>query len=1191
MANPPTRRKKMTASPSQLTALLFMALLSLANAQDYIWYSGKSSPYTISTEADLIGLRQLLSSNTDNFDGKIILLANDIALTSAWTPIGDGTYQFKGTFDGQGKTISDLSVDVGDYAGLFGYVGANGQIKNLNVIATEIKSSNSYAGGLVAYYASSKPIENSSVQANSITGSGYSGGLVGYAYASSTITNSYASGNVSGTSGSGSGYSGGLVGCAKTSSTITNSYASGNVSGTGGYGSYVGGLVGHVWGTLTITNSYASGNVNGNGGSSYSYVGGLVGYAYVSSTISNSYASGNVSGTGGSGSHSSYIGGLVGYVNASSTISTSYASGNITGTHSGGIFGYYASGITNTSVYYNSDGASKAAGTGSPTNILAMSSATLKKQGTYINWDFSGIWGIIENVSYPYLKTTPVKVTVPLSGDVEAEYLTGETYTGSQIKPKPTVRLKTDGTVLEKDKDYALQYSANINAGTGKITIIGIDGDYLGLQETISFDIIPKTLTLANAAAQNKVYDGTTAATITGVLEGIVAGNAVSFNGAGSFADKNAGDSKAVTANIALSGSAAQNYKLTQPENLSASITPKPLTITLSPKTVTIAQSDPMSKVTEKIVYNGLAAGDAASVISGTTAVFKDGLPLNATPAIGTHAITLSGTRTNANYAITYDNEGLQLIVTADPVNLSTCTASNIAAQTYSGLPITPAVTVTCGAITLAQGTDYTISYGSNTNAGTATAAIAGKGSYSGSIQKTFTINKKALSITGAQASDKVYDGTTAAVITGATLAGEIFGTDAVSLSGSEAGTFATANAGTGIAVSINASLTGTAANNYSIVQPSGLTASITAKPLAADAVQAIAPQTYTGSNITPSVAVTDGSKTLEQGTDYTLAFSSNRNAGTANVQAIGTGNYSGTATATFAINPKPLASSMVNAIPSQLHTGLPIIPDVIVQDGTRYLVEGTDYEVSYSGNTAAGMATVTIAGKGNYSGSAAAYFIISEPKHVEDLDIAPIPDQAYTGTAITPLPVLKDGSYELAQNIDYTVDRYTNNVSIGNAALVQVTGIGLYTGTTNIAFRIVAPSQSSSSSLQSSSSSVPSSSSIQSSSSAIPSSSSSANNPSSSSSSKPSSSSNGSTPIRLPQIANGKILAQATGNAILLQNLPQGAKIEAYNLQGKRIYFGNSGNSQTLKIQVQTKGMYIVKVGREILKVHCIKD
>jgi PKD repeat protein len=74
--------------------------------------------------------------------------------------------------------------------------------------------------------------------------------------------------------------------------------------------------------------------------------------------------------------------------------------------------------------------------------------------------------------------------------------------------------------------------------------------------------------------------------------------------------------------------------------------------------------------------------------------------------------------------------------------------------------------------------------------------------------------------------------------------------------------------------------------------------------------------------------------------------------------------------------------------------------------------------------------------------------------------------------------------------------------------------------------------------------------------------------------------------PIRLPRIANvGSILVHATLNAILLQNLPLNAKIELYNLQGKRIYSSNSGNSQILRIPVQTKGMYIVKIANQTIR------
>jgi len=69
-------------------------------------------------------------------------------------------------------------------------------------------------------------------------------------------------------------------------------------------------------------------------------------------------------------------------------------------------------------------------------------------------------------------------------------------------------------------------------------------------------------------------------------------------------------------------------------------------------------------------------------------------------------------------------------------------------------------------------------------------------------------------------------------------------------------------------------------------------------------------------------------------------------------------------------------------------------------------------------------------------------------------------------------------------------------------------------------------------------------------------------------------------TPIRISQTpSKWNILAQTANNAIMLENLPKNAKIDVYNLQGKQIYSHNSENSQILRISVQTKGMYIVKI------------
>jgi hypothetical protein len=67
---------------------------------------------------------------------------------------------------------------------------------------------------------------------------------------------------------------------------------------------------------------------------------------------------------------------------------------------------------------------------------------------------------------------------------------------------------------------------------------------------------------------------------------------------------------------------------------------------------------------------------------------------------------------------------------------------------------------------------------------------------------------------------------------------------------------------------------------------------------------------------------------------------------------------------------------------------------------------------------------------------------------------------------------------------------------------------------------------------------------------------------------------------------AHGSVMANAINGGILLQNLPQNAKVEVYNLHGKRIYSANSENSQILKILVQTKGMYIIKVNSNAMRI-----
>ena len=211
--------------------------------------------------------------------------------------------------------------------------------------------------------------------------------------------------------------------------------------------------------------------------------------------------------------------------------------------------------------------------------------------------------------------------------------------------------------------------------------------------------------------------------------------------------------------------------------------------------------------------------------------------------------------------------------------------------QTYTGVAITPALTVTDGEATLVLDTDYTVVYSDNTNAGTATATITGKGNYSGTASKTFTIGKAAITDVTLAETSLTYTGASQTVAVSSVKAGTLTLTaDDYTVSGNMATT----------AGSYTVTVAAAEGSNFSGSKTA--TFSITAKAVAADMIATIEDQTYTGAAITPALTVTDGETTLVLNTDYTVAYSDNTNAGTATATITGKGNYTGTASKTFTI-------------------------------------------------------------------------------------------------------------------------------------------------------------------------------------------------------------------------------------------------------------------------------------------------
>ncbi len=154
-----------------------------------------------------------------------------------------------------------------------------------------------------------------------------------------------------------------------------------------------------------------------------------------------------------------------------------------------------------------------------------------------------------------------------------------------------------------------------------------------------------------------------------------------------------------------------------------------------------------------------------------------------------------------------------------------------------------------------------------------------------------------------------------------------------------------------------------------------------------ADVTVATGDYVYTGSAITPDVSVTLNGNTLTAGTDYTVAYSNNINAGDeATVTVTGTGQYTDSASATFTISPADIADCTIGAISDVKATGKELEPELTINDN-RFaglgqagpkLVLGTDYTAEYTNNEKIGStATVTVTGMGNYTGTTTTTFNI----------------------------------------------------------------------------------------------------------------------------------------------------------------------------------------------------------------------
>jgi len=206
-------------------------------------------------------------------------------------PIGSESTPFTGTFNGQGHSVTGLSVTQStDAAGLFGVVGLGATVSNVTVEGGHIDGVTQPSGGVAGKNYGT--IENV-VSKTEVSGSARVGGMVGANDAGGTISHSYAVADVEGHSSVG-----GFVG--ENYGVITTSYSSSEISSL----TESGGFVGSNRGNGEISRSFSTSNL-GEGPAMTASLGGFAGSNVDSAVIHDAYATGEIRGN-------SVIGGFVG---------------------------------------------------------------------------------------------------------------------------------------------------------------------------------------------------------------------------------------------------------------------------------------------------------------------------------------------------------------------------------------------------------------------------------------------------------------------------------------------------------------------------------------------------------------------------------------------------------------------------------------------------------------------------------------------------------------------------------------------------------------------------------------------------------------------------------------------------------------------------------------------------------------
>lgn len=677
-----------------------------------------------------------------------------------------------------------------------------------------------------------------------------------------------------------------------------------------------------------------------------------------------------------------------------------------------------------------------------------------------------------------------------------------QTYNGGELTPEPLVTL--NDVVLEAGKDYIVtDYKNNVKIGAATMTIEGTD-NYEGIASG-TFEIVRRGVTVTAKDLSKRFGEGDPR--FAAKVVGTVGSDTVSYD-----LSREPGDDVG-TYSIQPTGDANQgNYAVTfvngtltiNPASLSSAtvscddqtyagsaLEPAP-TVTLNGKKLlqgidyVVSYDNNVDAGTAKVTitgkgnYEGTATGSFEiapfDLSSGSCEVVPGiqiytGKELKPVPKVtvdmGGRRISLEPGR---DFAITgYKDNVTGPIGTVSIEGAGNYTGTNsgtfnivsdtdltlgiiepIDDQPYAGSAVEPHARVSLRGVDLLirEGVDYTLSYENNVDVGTATVTATGIGSIKGEVSTTFQIVPTDLSAAVVTADEQTYTGSGVEPAPTVTLGGYVIPASNYTVTYEK-----NVNVGT-------ADVTITAAGDNCTGSASG-TFEIVPREISGEGCEvAVAVQQFTGSQLTPDpsdVTVTFGETTLtlEKDVDYEVTGFGENIKDSGSVRIKGIGNFTGANEGTFRIvNSTDLTQGSIKAIPAQTFTGSALEPDLVVRiDGLDMVLRrDVDYTATFEGNVNVGTAKVTVEGIVPLTGSLTSTFTIV-PANLSGAEVT-AETQAYTGSELTPTPVVTLGGVQLVADEDFEVIGYENNVRPGTA-VVRVGGIGNYSGKASGTFEI----------------------------------------------------------------------------------------------------------------------------------------